>query len=812
MLRIRLHIFYLVCAVLCQYALAQNPPNITATGNQFFCGGDPMPIVTQVSISDTSGGSMLDEIFVQIATGYTLGSDVMFLEGSHPNISASWSTGEGLLTLSGPATFAEFENAIADVRFQTSESNFIQDKFFSINLGQANFLPATGHYYIYVSDIGISWTEALEAASQQTYFGLQGYLATITTAEEVQLTGEQAQGTGWIGGSDQVSEGVWRWESGPEAGQVFWNGTVSGSAPDGMFEFWNNGEPNNLGDEDYAHITDPNIGILGSWNDLPVTGSTDPASPYHPKGYIVEFGGMDGDPTINVSASTIIVMPKTDISTNSLCDEGVAQVNLETNTNQVLWYDAPSSVDVINTGLSYESYIDTTTTYYILPLFDGCTDGNRIPVTVNVYASPIANDITIVQCDDETLDGVSSFNLNNYTDDIVRNEEGQVVPIWDITFYEDENLINQIDGDDYINTNNYQIVYAKVFDEFSGCYSSSEVTLQVNSSNDTTASLEVCDDFIVDGFAFFDLTEADAQILENAPVNANIGYYVTYNEALLKINEITEDYFNEVAYFQTVYARVDIDTTCYAINQVNLTVKDLPNITQYEEVYYCLNTYPQTIALDGGIIDDIPNNYAYEWSTGETTISVDINEVGTYEVFVTKPAGCTNRRTIVVRPSSAAIIETVDITDLSENNTITIMVSGEGDYLYALDNENGIYQESNVFENVPPGIHTVYVKDVKANCGIVSEDVSVLGFPKFFTPNGDGENDTWQIKGVSSRFPTASSIEIFNRYGKMITVLNENSPRWNGTYNGTLLPTDDYWFVAKFPDGRTFRGHFTLKR
>ncbi|MBC2844758.1 T9SS type B sorting domain-containing protein [Winogradskyella flava] len=812
MLRIRLHIFYLVFAVLCQYALAQNPPNITATGNQFFCGDDPMPIVTQVSISDTSGESMLDEIFVQIATGYTLGSDVMFLEGSHPNISASWSTGEGLLTLSGPATFAEFENAIADVRFQTSESNFTQDKFFSINLGQANFLPATGHYYIYVSDIGISWAEALEAASQQTYFGLQGYLATITTAEEVQLTGEQAQGTGWIGGSDQLSEGVWRWESGPEAGQVFWNGTVSGSAPDGMFEFWNNGEPNNLGDEDYAHITDPNIGVLGSWNDLTVTGSTDPASPYHPKGYIVEFGGMDGDPTINVSASTIIVMPKTDISTNSLCDEGVAQVNLETNTNQVLWYDAPSSVDVINTGLSYESYIDTTTTYYILPLFDGCTDGNRIPVTVNVYASPIANDITIVQCDDETLDGVSSFNLNNYTDDIVRNEEGQVVPIWDITFYEDENLINQIDGDDYINTNNYQIVYAKVFDEFSGCYSSSEVTLQVNSSNDTTASLEVCDDFIVDGFAFFDLTEADAQILENAPVNANIGYYVTYNEALLKINEITEDYFNEVAYFQTVYARVDIDTTCYAINQVNLTVKDLPNITQYEEVYYCLNTYPQTMALDGGIIDDIPNNYAYEWSTGETTISVDINEVGTYEVFVTKPAGCTNRRTIVVRPSSAAIIETVDITDLSENNTITILVSGEGDYLYALDNENGIYQESNVFENVPPGIHTVYVKDVKANCGIVSEDISVLGFPKFFTPNGDGENDTWQIKGVSSQFPATGSIEIFNRYGKMITVLNENNPKWNGTYNGILLPTDDYWFVAKLLDGRTFRGHFTLKR
>ncbi|BAO76465.1 hypothetical protein WPG_2235 [Winogradskyella sp. PG-2] len=770
-----------------------------------------MSVVTDISISNGEGA--LDVIYIQIATGYSIGRDFLFLDGSHPNITPSWSISEGQLTLSGPASYAEFESAIADVKFQTTQSNFTQDKFFSINLGEANFLPVTGHYYFYVQDLGITWSEAKTAAAAQTYFGLQGYLATITTQEEVQLTGEQSTGTGWIGASDQTSEGVWIWETGPEAGQIFWNGVSNGSAPDGMFSFWNTNEPNNCcGGENYAHITDPSIGILGSWNDLPVTGEPNSASPYHPKGYLVEFGGMPDDPDINVSASTVIVTPKLDIASNNICDNGSTQISLTTNTDMVLWYASSTSTEVINSGLSYESNLDETTTFWLEPLFSGCTQSNRIAVTINVFDSPIANNITIIQCDDAISDGLSTFNLSNYTDDIIRRPDGFVIPIWDVFFFEDPLLENPIDATNYINTNNNQVIYAYVFDDITSCFAVSEVTLQVNTSDGITASLEVCDDFVVDGFVFFDLTQADNQILSSSPVNASVAYYVSYNDALLRTNEIIGEYFNEEQYNQVVYARVDIDDNCYSINEVNLSVKDIPNLSQYEEIYYCLNGFPETISLDGGIIDDIPNNYAYDWSTGETTINIDINEIGTYTVFVTRPAGCTNRRTISVLPSSSATIETIEVTDISENNTITILVSGEGDYVYALDDENGIYQESNSFENVSAGIHTVFIKDIKADCGIVSEDISILGFPKFFTPNGDTENDTWQISGFSSQFPLTASVEIFNRYGKLITVLNSNKPKWDGSYNGDILPTDDYWFIASLLDGRTFKGHFTLKR
>ena len=109
---------------------SQNVPQVSVEGNQLYCGEAPMPIVTDVSIS--SGTGSLDEVFIQIATGYTLGSDELLLTGTHPNISASWSIETGLLTLTGPASYLDFENAIRDVRFQTSVNNFTQDKYYIV--------------------------------------------------------------------------------------------------------------------------------------------------------------------------------------------------------------------------------------------------------------------------------------------------------------------------------------------------------------------------------------------------------------------------------------------------------------------------------------------------------------------------------------------------------------------------------------------------------------------------------------------------------------------------------------------------------
>jgi gliding motility-associated-like protein len=117
------------------------------------------------------------------------------------------------------------------------------------------------------------------------------------------------------------------------------------------------------------------------------------------------------------------------------------------------------------------------------------------------------------------------------------------------------------------------------------------------------------------------------------------------------------------------------------------------------------------------------------------------------------------------------------------------------------------YQTSNVFAGLMSGFYTVFVKD---ECGIIMEEVVLLNYPKYFTPNDDGINDYWKIN--FSQFEPNLSIIIFDRFGKTIKELKANSIGWDGTYNGLKLIADDYWFVVKREDGREHKGHFTLKR
>src|SRR5690606_16060203 len=114
----------------------------------------------------------------------------------------------------------------------------------------------------YVPAVGITWTAARDAAATRKFYGLQGYLATLTIADEAALLGKQSSGAGWIGASDAAVEGQWRWVTGPEANTQFWNGAAGGSTtPPFNYANWNNGEPNDSEGEDYAHINAPGTGF-----------------------------------------------------------------------------------------------------------------------------------------------------------------------------------------------------------------------------------------------------------------------------------------------------------------------------------------------------------------------------------------------------------------------------------------------------------------------------------------------------------------------------------------------------------------------
>lgn len=806
---LRIYILFLIL-LYTNLSAAFNDAGITVEGDQNLCNGATIPIVTSVTINgEPLGINNLDTVFIQITSGYNQNEDLLTLQGNNSNITSSWSAVDGELILTGPASFAEFENAISNVVFTTGQTNFTEDKIITIRITDVEYLPSTGHYYRYERDFGITWTDAKAAAEAQSLFGLQGYLATATSIEEARFIALLDTDMGWIGGSDQQQEGKWIWETGPEQGQEFWNGSNTGSSPNGAFALWNSGQPNNFQDEDYAHVTHASIGVLGSWNDLPNEGGL-PNSLYFPAGYIVEFGGILTDPDINLVAEAMIRTPRVSFNNPNLCEPGNVQIQATTNTDQLLWFSDETATTPFNTGLTYDTFLNETTTFWVLPLFNNCTQGTRYPLTVNVFTLPPNNTISILQCDDASDDGITNFNLNSYIDLILDGNDPENIQV---DFYFDVNLTQPIENiESFQNTQNPQIIYADINNVESLCTSTTQITFQVSQGNAITVLLETCDTAEEDGFSEFNLNNADNQILSSSPNNASIAYYESYNDALLQTNSLNPIYNNTEPYNQIIYGRVDIQEGCYAINEVNLKVIGLPPINDFAEVYYCLNTYPETITLDTGIPENEANSYSYNWSTNTTTSTIQVNEIGNYEVTVTDAANCNKQQTITVSASNIATIDPITVIDLTENNTIIVMASGEGIYQYALDNINGTYQSSSTFENVASGIHTIYVKDVKNNCGIVSESVSVIGYPKFFTPNNDTFNDTWQIEGYSSEFPVASTVQIFNRYGKLIASLNPQKPRWDGKLNNQKLPQGDYWFVAKFDDGREVKGHFTLKR
>lgn len=306
-------------------------------------------------------------------------------------------------------------------------------------------------------------------------------------------------------------------------------------------------------------------------------------------------------------------------------------------------------------------------------------------------------------------------------------------------------------------------------------------------------------------FGTFSLINQTPEVLGNQkPSDYLVTYHLTQADADTGENDLPDGYTN-ISNPQIIYVRVEHKALklCYATTSFTLLIGTSPVLEPISEAFICEGFSAKLTAESG--FD------AYEWSTGETTESIIVSEPGTYTLTVKNIYGeysCDSSQDFIVVNSGLATIQKVETSDwTSSNNSVTILVSGIGNYIYSLDNVN--FQTSNTFTNLLPGFYTAYVKD-KNGCGTVSEDFALLNYPKYFTPNGDGYNDTWQIK-FSDAEPKMN-VDIFDRYGKFIIRLKGGEVGWDGTYNGNELFSTDYWFVVTREDGKEYRGHFSLKR
>lgn len=436
------------------------------------------------------------------------------------------------------------------------------------------------------------------------------------------------------------------------------------------------------------------------------------------------------------------------------------------------------------------------------------------PLLLVVNPASVRIDHSILQCDEDgASDGLTIFNLNEANPTLTNNVDNLSTK-----FYLDAARTNEIiDADSFTNTQSPQIIYVELINDITSCVTDAELILSVSTTDSFDTSLITCDnDGTEDGFYTFNLNDANMAIVNGLPAGLDISYFENYNDALREQNNFGNTYTNTTPNSQTIYARVENNNNCYGISEVELIVNELPDIETEVFTNYCLNFFPQPITINAGLNSGNITDFLYNWSTGETNYTIQINEVGNFLVTVTnRTTGCAKERTVVVEPSNVATITSINITDATQNNIVVVNATGEGVYEYSLVSVDGTiyeFQESNTFENVKPGIYTVFVQDIENSCGTTQQDISVIGFPKFFTPNNDGENDTWQVYGISRAFQSETKILIYSRYGKLLKELSPLEKGWDGNFNGQILPTDDYWFSVILEDGRIFKDHFTLKR
>jgi gliding motility-associated-like protein len=471
-------------------------------------------------------------------------------------------------------------------------------------------------------------------------------------------------------------------------------------------------------------------------------------------------------------------------------------------------------------------------------LTSDCGDGFGDFIKLSVEKLPFANPVTIPRQCDNDHDGIFTFDTSALESDLLNGQNPSNVTV---TYFDDAippNPLKDANG-------------ALINSQFPNTFSTKSQTIKAVVTNNTTLK---CFDETTIQFTVDDLPEAfpvpvsltttcddeidpltqdgkfafDTSNFLNTIIGTQTGmnvYYYDQNNVLIPStnpNQLPNPFVTKTQNVKVIVEN-PINTICTATTTLAFVIQPLPkinlNTSGSENELVCSNRPTFFVQLDAGIQDGSPtSNYTYVWSkdgsvlAGKTDYTLDVNVEGLYTVEVINVNNCSRVRTIKVTASDIAIIDSIDIEDMADTNTVTINASGLGDYEYSLDEATGYFQDSNTFTNVPAGIHEVFVND-KNGCGLVTKTIAVVGVPKFFTPNNDGYNDYWGLKGVNAAFNSKSTIYIFDRYGKLLKQwVPSSSEGWDGTFNGIPLASDDYWYTIKLEDGREAKGHFTLKR
>ncbi len=442
--------------------------------------------------------------------------------------------------------------------------------------------------------------------------------------------------------------------------------------------------------------------------------------------------------------------------------------------------------------------------------------GDSITTSQRVYI--YAETATPFNCFDEKSFMAKIFNVSELQD--ITTCESYKLPTISVGKYYTEpggNGLQISAGTTITESGTYYIYGVSPFG--SACSDESEFTLTIvpqPKAYPVPASMTTaCDeDGLNDGIFNFDLSMLGTAVLGT---QTGTEFSVTFHESLFEANENANAVMSSTK--PNVYARVNnaLAPDCFATIKVGIFIKKLPEPT-FKDAYICIDSETQNLLSPTTIysgLNSATHTFIWKNSSGQV-IGNQANYVatlsGTYNLLsVSSVTGCSSTRSVTLNPSEPATITYTTSADFTDQPYVIINATGiGGDYEYQMD--NGPFQDSFTFYNISSGTHIITVRD-KNGCGNSTSSILIINYPHYFTPNGDGVNDTWNIRDLRSA--TNVIITILDRYGKIITKISPKGTGWDGLYIGKPLPSTDYWFVVTYEinnESREYRSHFSLKR
>ena len=352
------------------------------------------------------------------------------------------------------------------------------------------------------------------------------------------------------------------------------------------------------------------------------------------------------------------------------------------------------------------------------------------------------------------------------------------------------------------------------------CYEETEIVFVVDDTPNFNPipALKLCDDSdgIIDDNATFNTESIETAILDGQ-TDIVFAYYDSNGNAL---PSPLPPLFTTSSTSIRVELISTINNSCVSEDFIDFEVIKNPSFYLDQQAVLCLNEG----SVDIGIRNP-GDDYSFTWEHVDedntvtvvgTTPSINVSKGGKYTLTATGLGvlGCSTSKSIEIFTSELAKLNEKDIVIggfSSKDNTVEILIDnlGVGDYEYALDNSS--FQDEPYFTQVRPGMRMISVRD-KMGCGVSNLQVGVVGYYKYFSPNNDGINDTWQVLGLKTTFNSLSNVYIYDRYGRFLAQISGPDEAWDGSYQGQPLPADDYWFRIELEDGRIYTGHFSLMR